>query len=1116
MTSGDGSLEAAVSTYGRAVKSKLSAFAIHGAPEDQLRAPLEVLVRALASQCKIDSSKVTLVGETSLADLKTRPDFAVLHRGALVGFIEVKAPGKGADPRKFKNPHDRDQWKKLMALPNLIYTDGQAFSLWRDGKLIHRITELDGDIEEAGANLAPAPGLVQLFEEFFWWEPLIPRRPKQLAEMTARLCRLLRDEVTEELEQGSPPLTNLAKDWRRLLFPDASDQEFADGYAQTVTFGLLLARARGIDLSKGVDQAAKALGETHSLMGTALRVVTESVVKNKSLTTSNETLKRVLSVVDWPTVSKGDPDAWLYFYEQFLAEYDNDLRKRTGTYYTPAEVVSSMTRLADEALRSRFELTGGLAEPNVTILDPAVGAGTFLLAIVRAIATTIAADQGDAAVPASLVDSLHRIVAFEMQLGPFAVAQLRLLGELDDLGVEVDKLRPNALRTFVANTLDNPYVEDDNLGLGAIYEPIAQSRREANRIKRDEPVMVVIGNPPYKDKSQGKGGWIESGNPSAATLAPLAAFVPPSDWGVGAHVKHLYNPYVYFWRWATWKVFDQHPETDRGIVCFITVAGFLNGPGFQGMRAYLRKTADAVWVIDCTPEGHQPPVASRVFQAMQHEVCITIAVRDGSTGEDTPAAVKYRSLAAGSRQNKFAELAGISLEDNAWADCPGDWRAPFLPVSAAAWSSYPGLDDLFRWSGSGVMPGRTWIIAPDSETLVQRWDHFVTAPADKKPELLQEHKQDRTVHTVLKDALPGYEPRECSIGSETGECPSPVAICYRSFDRQYIIPDKRLINRPNPTLWAIRSEQQVYLTALTRTSPSSGPAVTLTGLVPDLDHYNGRGGRTYPLWLDAAASEPNVVPGLLEYLAARYTRVVTAPDLFAYVAAITANPAYTAAFAEDLRVPGLRIPLTDQSALFHEVVEIGQRVLWLQTYGQGFVDESARRPHKAPRLTVDPPKLQRAIPDNEDDMPDALTYNPTTRELHVGSGMGAGIVENVTPEMWSYEVSGVNVLGKWFSYRRRSRERPIIGDRRTSPLQKIQAERWLSEYTTDLLNLLHVLGLLVELEPDQSVLLDRIVEGPLVSTDMLSAVGVLPVPPEARKAQAILAKPTEFQGTFTF
>ena len=147
---------------------------------------------------------------------------------------------------------------------------------------------------------------------------------------------------------------------------------------------------------------------------------------------------------------------------------------------------------------------------------------------------------------------------------------------------------------FVTDTLDNPYVEQEQLPL--IVEPIAESRREANKIKRKEPITVVIGNPPYKEKAKGHGGWVEEARAASARAA--RRWMPPPDWGVGAHAKHLRNLYVYFWRWATWKVFGGGPSTatgqaetdEQGIVCFITVAGFLNGPGFQKMRDYLRRT----------------------------------------------------------------------------------------------------------------------------------------------------------------------------------------------------------------------------------------------------------------------------------------------------------------------------------------------------------------------------------------------------------------------------------------------------------------------------------------------------------------------------------------------
>ena len=495
-------LHEAISTFGAEAKSKLSNPGASGAPEDQLRAPLEGLIASLAELAGLPSGTVVAVGETSLADLKTRPDYAVTRRNALIGFIEVKAPGKGADPRRFQDAHDKEQWAKLQTLPNLIYTDGNGFSLWRDGELVSPVVLMEGDVATAGKKLAAPDGLVPLFADFFQWEPQPPRSAAQLAVVTARLCRLLREEVAEQLGQGSAPLTNLATDWRKILFPSATDEAFADGYAQAVTFGLLMARARDIALADGLDRVAHELRQTNTLIGTALRLLTDDADGQATLKTSLATLTRVLDAVHWPAISKGDPEAWLYFYEDFLSVYDNELRKKTGSYYTPPEVVRAMVRLVDDALRSdeRFGLSEGLASADVTVADPATGTGTFLLGVLRRIAEATEADQGPGAVPGVVEAALSRLIGFEIQFGPFAVAQLRILAELQSL-LNDAKATP-AIRLFVTDTLGNPYAEEEYIP--QILMPLGESRRRANEIKRQEKITVVIGNPPYKEKAKAK------------------------------------------------------------------------------------------------------------------------------------------------------------------------------------------------------------------------------------------------------------------------------------------------------------------------------------------------------------------------------------------------------------------------------------------------------------------------------------------------------------------------------------------------------------------------------------------------------------------------------------
>ncbi len=1063
-------LKTAIARFGADAKAKLANPGATGEPEDQLRAPLETLFADLAELCGFKREWLAAVGESSLSALKTRPDYAITLRNVLVGYVEVKAPGKGADPRRYKG-HDKEQWEKLQSLPNLLYTDGNSFSLWQNGELVGSIVELQGDIETSGAKLAAPLELVARFDNFLRWEPIPPKSAAELANVAARLCRLLRDEVTEQLSEKSPALTALAADWRKLLFPEANDQQFADGYAQAVTFGLLMARSSNIRLADGLDQVGKQLGKTNSLIGAALRLLTDEVGNEATLKTSLGALVRVLDAVDWQTISKGQPDAWLYFYEDFLAVYDNTLRKLTGSYYTPPEVVGPMIRLVDDVLRRHFGRSAGLASADVTLADPAVGTGTFILGVLRRIAIDVETDQGAGAVPQAIESAVSRLIAFEMQLGPFAVAQLRVFAELLRLVRKTPRTVP---RMFVTDTLGNPYAEVEELG--SLYRTISESRLQANEIKRKEPITVVIGNPPYKEKAMGRGGWVEE--------EPLRQWIPPADWGVGAHAKHLRNLYIYFWRWATWKVFDRDPQNDAGIVCFITVAGFLNGPGFQRMRDYLRRTADRIWVIDCSPEGHQPDVPTRIFQAVQQPVCIVLAARSKQKAADKPAAVKYTVLPAGKREEKFAALAKLKLESKVWQDCSTDWRAPFLPELTGEWANYLPLDDLFAYNGSGVMPGRTWIIAPDAESLGLRWRSLVRAKPEQKQELFVPHLNkgklgDRHVDREVKNGLPGFPDDPTPIGKERGDCLVPIPYGFRSFDRQWIIPDNRVINRPNPELWRSHGDRQVYLTTLMAHSPTSGPALTFTCLIPDLHHYKGSfGGRVFPLWRDAAATEPNLPPNLLEVLATAYKKPVTAEDFLAYLAGVAANPAYTARFQADLAQPGLRIPLTTEAKLFAKAVELGRRVIWLHTFGERFADRKAGRPPGPPRLPKErAPRIPKAgaIPDDADSMPDEIEYDETKQRLLIGKGF----IDNVPPAVWLYEVSGKRVLTQWFSYRKKNRERPIIGDRRPpSKLGEIQPDHWLAEYTTELLNVLNVLALLVDLEPDQAKLLEEIYAGP--------------------------------------
>jgi hypothetical protein len=913
-------------------------------------------------------------------------------------------------------------------------------------------------------------------------------------------------------------LRDLAKDWRALLFADANDDTFADGFAQTVTFALLLARVEKIDFATGGADAsaqlqvvARDLEQRHRVIGTALGLLTYPQLLAR-LGVSVDVLLRVLGAVDWAALTGEEPDAWLLFYERFLSQYDPALRRRTGSYYTQQPLVDAIVRLVDDLVECRFHPTGrGLATEGVTILDPAMGTGTFLLSVLRTVAERAAAD-GPGKVPAAVADAARRIHGFELQVGPYAVAEMRLAAELVD---RVGGLPPEGLRVYVTNTLDDH--RKDPPHFGHAYAPLTESQRAANEVKGPTPLLVVLGNPPYKERSRGEGAWVESrGNEESGLLFD---WVNTDDPSVERHLKHLYNPYIYFWRWAAWKVFERDraevDPQDRGIVAFVSVAGFLSGPGFKPMRRWLRRMCDDIYVIDLTPEGHQPPVASRPFREVQQPVCICIAVRTADVDESIPANVWHRAVTPGRIEDKYAELAQVRIGGDGWQAGAVSWGDPFLPAPSQAWGSFPRLNEVTCWDGSGVMPGRTWVYAPEPDALEERWrslltqSDFVRKQRLFKPHTVRGKLSDRHLAKELKDDIPGYAPAGRAILDESVDAASrrPVRVAYRSFDRQYLIPDKRLINRPNASLWRVRDAPgQVFLTALMGHSPASGPAATFCSLIPDHDHYQGNhNGRVFPLWLDPAATKSNVPPGLLNTLTTRYGYDVPAEDVFAYLAAMLANPHYTARFTEDLASPGLRIPLTADPDLFADAGRIGRRIIWLHTFGERYTDPADGRSPGAPRAPMEQrPQLITPISPPGGPLPDTFDYDAGAQTLTIGEGTIAPMREEVV----DYTVGRMNVLRSWLDYRWANRDtRATRNPESASPLDQITHKTWIGLFDNDLLDILNVLTLLVELEPSQAVLLDAVCEGPLLAYGDLKASDALLAAEERASYQPKVIRP---------
>jgi hypothetical protein len=533
-------------------------------------------------------------------------------------------------------------------------------------------------------------------------------------------------------------------------------------------------------------------------------------------------------------------------------------------------------------------------------------------------------------------------------------------------------------------------------------------------------------------------------------LAPLRAL------GKGVHAKNLYNLYVYFWRFALWKAFEQDPKRP-GVVAFITASSYLTGPGFAGMRAFMRRLAHEIYVLDLGGEGRGAVREENVFN-IQTPVAIALVVRYGEKTEERPARTFYHRVPGSARGEKFAALEGFeSLEEIPFREAPEGWMDPFVPQVEGEYATWPKLTDLFPWQHSGVEFKRTWPIGPTREALEERWRELLRGP--DRASLFREDRDrevSREYPAILKT---GSLPAIASLGSSDPP-EGYLRYGYRSFDRAWAIVDGRVCSYPRPPLWRTWGPKQLYLTSLLTSPLGRGPALSATAMVPDRHHFRGSyGGKdVIPLYRDREGKEPNITGGLLELLEKAYGFPVTAEDFLAYVYALLAQPAFTQRFREEVRHPPVRVPLTKDPGLFRRAVDLGSRLLWLHTYGERYTRVGSWSAFQGRARWKKPPTSY----------PEGHGYDGATQTLYVGDGE----VHPVSPEVYNFEVSGFFPLQAWLGYRQRRRR-----GRRSSSLDDIVPPSWTPDLGRELLELIWVLEKTLELYPEQGELMEEVLKG---------------------------------------
>jgi Type ISP C-terminal specificity domain/N-6 DNA Methylase len=927
-----------------------------------------------------------------------RPDIALTRPGQPPrAFVELKAPSKPDDPAKFKDPHDKRQFERFKSLPVWAISSFSHLRTFERGDAVWSGEIVPAKAIDPNTSDAKAAKMIEAIDTGPLLRALTPlalanppsaKDARELAgnlAYAARLVRAIVEDALAELSEANKtghPIQEVCDVFRQELYarPEAGgfsnktfEVLFSAAFAQTLAFGLLLVREA---TSKPVDSTAwNKMPDEHPLMKTALRVLSQPEVVDLlgvgfdiMIDTVNSLNEDLLAVKDDGT------DPILYFYEDFLEVFDPEGRKRYGVYYTPIEVVRYMVGALDRVLREDLK-TDGLDDQNVTILDPATGTGTFLLGVAERLRNDIEAKEGKPAARKALKDLMGRMFAFELLVGPYAVAHYRLHHTLaapskEDgrEGVELPRLG-----VFLADTLAEPRSETTKGSTGFLYAGIGNERSEADKIKQQQPVLAIIGNPPYRTLKKGENETL------------VGKFIddmwddlkqPVKDAGWANQLNVFPEMSVAFWRWAMWKLFESDGAQGKGVIAYITNRSFLSGKPYAGLRKMMRERFDRIEIIDLRGDVRRGERADidgdqGVFN-IQVGTCITLAIADGSKIAGELAEVRYSdSWEKGALSQKAklswltdgAQLGRIDAFVTVDRGPLDDMRPP--PFENSAW---PDLPSIFSFNKSGVKTGKNSIFtAFETATLKRNVVEYVT-----------------------------------HIDEENYEDSKAVKYVFRPMDERWLYNDLKLLNRPGPEFQSVWGESNIGFYSHTF-GIGAGPAAWCHSVLPDYDMLSGRGGYAFPLYDRRPGNNPvNLSPALLAGLAMTYGQPVTPEDVFDAMLALLSATSYTLRFAKDLEDAFPHIPFPSNHDVFERAAAIGREIRAVETF--------ARKPGDA--------FLTKSLAKEETDPTGALADSIDWRDGEIilcanGSGLVSGIPEHI----WQFAVSGYRLLPRWLGAR---------------------------------------------------------------------------------------------------
>jgi len=970
------------------------------AREESYYSTLESFLKTYSEQKRKKKVDITVLPKQTEAG---NPDFRIWDgKQDVVGYIEAKDIGKDLDIIE-----DTEQLKRyLNTFPNVILTNYTEFRLYRDGKEIDKVfIAYHKEITQLQTKpvLHNEDKFFELLNKFFAFSYPRTFTAKTLAVELAKRTRFLKDEIiTSEIESQNPELIGFFEAFKEYLIAGLNEKTFADLYSQTITYGLFAARLRaGKNFNRR--DAIKFIPKTIGILRDVFRFISGADLPPQMETIIDDiasvlTASQPKIIFDKYYKDGKAKDPVFYFYETFLTEYDPEMREKRGVYYTPEPVVSFIVRSLHIILKEKFNKPSGLADKNVTLLDPAGGTLSFNAKAIEVAVDEFVSKYGEGGKKKFIKEHiLENFYSFELMMAPYAIGHMKLSFLLEELGyIMKDDERA---KFYLTNTLEMKELEETKLpGMSSL----SQESHEAGKVKKNIPILVVHGNPPYSGHSSNKGEWISK---------VIRDYYQVDGKSLGEkNPKWLQDDYVKFIRFAQWKI-DQMGE---GVLAFITNHSYLDNPTFRGMRQSLMNSFDEIYILDLHGNSLRKEKATdgskdeNVFD-IQQGVAIAFFIK--KKNEKTRKV--YQSDLFGLRNDKYNWLNKHNIKNVSWNKLkPKSEFYLFITRDEEQFSYYEKfikVTEIFTLETVGIVTARDDLtIHYTKESLWNTVRNF----SKLDPEIA---RQTYNLGKDVRDWKVSFAQRDLlASGLDKNRM---IRIMYKPFNWRYTyftgnsrgficMPRgetmKHVINGENLVL--------IYTRATTKNKPfdhvfcsNDGPlgrfftdSACITYFSP-LYTYPDSEKKDLFSEHESNVKKPNIKPELFTELKTKYKKEVTPEEIFYYIYAVLYSNTYRTKYAEFLKIDFPRIPFTKNSKLFIKLGKLGKQLADLHLLKSNELNKPiSKYSGKGDNKVTQRPKYE-------------------SEKIYIN---GSQYFTNVKAEVWNYQIGGYQVCDKWLKDRK--------------------------------------------------------------------------------------------------